>query len=124
MQWEPVWRLSRPLGGHFPVTAGEGPRHSHDKVPGALSMHVAPPAIRIIVVPTEVIVLLGLHNPPHTWTSMVGPFLPGFTISPCVDSICAIGLIRWPMSILQDSPEVYVTYMHFAYLHISCLSLT
>jgi hypothetical protein len=31
----------------------------------ALSMHVAPPAIRIVVVPAGVIVLLGLHNPPR-----------------------------------------------------------
>jgi hypothetical protein len=29
MQWDPVWRLCRTLGGHFPVMAGEGPRHSH-----------------------------------------------------------------------------------------------
>jgi hypothetical protein len=29
----------------------------------ALSIHVAPPAIRIIVVPEGVIVLLGLYNP-------------------------------------------------------------
>jgi hypothetical protein len=29
MQWDPVWRLCRPLGGHFPVTVGEGPRHRH-----------------------------------------------------------------------------------------------
>jgi hypothetical protein len=34
-----------------------------DVVSEALSMHVAPPAIRIVVAPTGVIVLLGLHNP-------------------------------------------------------------
>jgi hypothetical protein len=29
MQWDPVWRLYRPLNDLFPVTMGEGPRHSH-----------------------------------------------------------------------------------------------
>jgi hypothetical protein len=32
----------------------------------ALSMHMAPPAIQIVVVPAGVIVLLGLPNPPHS----------------------------------------------------------
>jgi hypothetical protein len=50
-------------------------------------MHVVPPAIRIVVVLGGVIVLLGLHNPPHNWTDMVGPRLPGFTIAPYVDSL-------------------------------------
>jgi hypothetical protein len=50
-------------------------------------MHVAPPAIRIVVVPTGVTVLLGLRNPPYSWTGTVGPSLPGFTIAPCVDSL-------------------------------------
>jgi hypothetical protein len=36
-------------------------------------MHVAPPAIRTIVVPTGVTIPLGLHNSPHSWTGMVGP---------------------------------------------------
>jgi hypothetical protein len=44
-------------------------------------MHAAPTAIQIVVVPTEVIVLLGLRNPPRSWTSMVGPSLPSFTIA-------------------------------------------
>jgi hypothetical protein len=52
---------------------------------GALSMHAAPPIIQIIVVPTGVTVLLGLRNPPRSWTGMVGPSLPGFTIAPCVN---------------------------------------
>jgi hypothetical protein len=26
-------------------------------------------------------------NPPHSWTDTVGPYLPGFTMAPCVDSI-------------------------------------
>jgi ABC-type antimicrobial peptide transport system permease subunit len=56
-----------------------------DEVSEALSMHVASPAIWIVV--AGVIVLLGLHNPPPRWTSMVGPSLPGFTIVPCVDSL-------------------------------------
>jgi hypothetical protein len=63
-------------------------------------MHVAPPAIRIIMVPAEVTVLLGLHNLPHSWTGTVGPSLPGFTIAPFVDSLLCYRLIRRPKSIL------------------------
>jgi hypothetical protein len=50
-------------------------------------MHMAPPAIRIILVPVGVTVLLGLRNPPHSWISMVDPSLPGFIIAHCVDSL-------------------------------------
>jgi hypothetical protein len=50
-------------------------------------MHAAPSAIRIVVVPVGVIILLGLRNPPRSWTSMVGPSLPGITIAPGVDSM-------------------------------------
>jgi hypothetical protein len=69
-------------------------------------MHVAPPAIRIVVVPTGVIVMLGLCNPPCSWTGMVGPSLPSFTIAPCVDSLLRYRLIRQPKSIPQDSPKI------------------
>jgi hypothetical protein len=75
-------------------------------------MHVVPSAIRIVVVPAGVTVLLGLYNPPPSWTSMVGPSLPGLTIAPCVDSLLCYRLIRRPKSILQDSPKIYGTYMH------------
>jgi hypothetical protein len=37
-----------------------------DEVSEALSMHVAPPAIWIVVVPIGVTVLLMLHNPPRS----------------------------------------------------------
>jgi hypothetical protein len=37
-----------------------------DVVSEALSMHVALPAIWIVVVPAEVIVMLGLRNPPRS----------------------------------------------------------
>jgi hypothetical protein len=57
-----------------------------DVVPEAFSMHVVPPAIWTIVVPVGVTVLLGLRNPPCSWTDVVGPFLPDITIAPCVDS--------------------------------------
>jgi hypothetical protein len=57
-------------------------------------MRVAPPAIRIVVVPTGVIVLVGLHNPPHNWTSTVGPSLLGFTIAPCVDSLLCYRIVQ------------------------------
>jgi hypothetical protein len=58
-----------------------------DEVSGELSMHAAPPAIRIVVVPVGVRVLLGLRNPPRSWTGTVGPSLASFTIAPCVDSL-------------------------------------
>jgi hypothetical protein len=35
-----------------------------DEVLEALSVHMGPPAIRIVVVSAGVTVLLGLHNPP------------------------------------------------------------
>jgi hypothetical protein len=50
-------------------------------------MHVVPLAIWIVVVPTGVTVLLGLRNPPRSWTGIVGPSLPDFTIVSCVDSL-------------------------------------
>jgi hypothetical protein len=69
-------------------------------------MHVAPLTIHIVVVPVGVIVLLGLHNPPRSWTGMVGPSLPGFTIAPYVDSLLCYRLIGRPNSIIQDSPKI------------------
>jgi hypothetical protein len=77
-----------------------------DKVSEALSMHVAPPAIWIVVVPAGVTVLLELRNPPHSWTGMVDPSLPGLTIVSCVDSLPCYRLIRRPKSILQYSPKI------------------
>jgi hypothetical protein len=71
----------------------EGPRHS-------------PRPYGLFVVPAGVTILLGLHNPPRSWTSTVGPSLPGFTIASCVDSLVCYRSIRRPKSILQDSPEV------------------
>jgi hypothetical protein len=50
-------------------------------------MHAVPPAIWIVVVPVGVTVLFGLRNPPRRWTGMVGPFLRGFAIANCVDSL-------------------------------------
>jgi hypothetical protein len=63
-------------------------------------MHVVPPAIQIVVVPTGVTVLLGLSNPPRSWADMVGPSLPGLIIAPSVDSFLCYRLIRRPKSIL------------------------
>jgi hypothetical protein len=77
-----------------------------DEVPQALSMHVAPPAIWIIVVLAGVTSLLCLRNPPRSWIGTVGPSLLGFNIAPCVDSLLCYKLIRWPTSILQDSPKI------------------
>jgi hypothetical protein len=69
-------------------------------------MHVAPSAIRIVVVPVGVTVLLLLRNPPHSWTGMVGPSLHGFTIAPCMDSLLCYSLIIRPKSILQDNLKI------------------
>jgi hypothetical protein len=69
-------------------------------------MHAVLPAIRTVVVPVGVTVLLGLCNPPCSWTGLVGPSLPNFTIAPCVDSLLCYRLIRRPRSILEDSPDV------------------
>jgi hypothetical protein len=77
-----------------------------DEVLEALSMHVAPSAIRIVVVPVGVTIMLGLCNPPHSWIGTVGPSLPSFTIAPCVVSLLCYRLIRWPNSIIQDSPKI------------------
>jgi hypothetical protein len=76
-------------------------------------MHVAPPAIWTVVVPVGVTILLGLHNPPRSWTGTVGPSLPDFTIAPCVDSLLCYRLIRQPKSILQESRSLgYVNAFH------------
>jgi hypothetical protein len=60
----------------------------------------------LFVVPAGVTDLLGLHNPPCSWTGTVGTSLPGFTIAPCVDSLLCYRSIMWPKSILQDSRKV------------------
>jgi hypothetical protein len=77
-----------------------------DVVSEALSVHVASPAIRNVMVPAGVIVLLGLCNPPRNWNSTVGPSLPHFTIAPCVHSLLCYRLIKQPKSILEDNPKI------------------
>jgi hypothetical protein len=57
-------------------------------------MHVAPLTIRIVVVPAEVTVLLGLRSPPRSWTGAVGPCLAGFSIAPCVDSLLCYRIVQ------------------------------
>jgi hypothetical protein len=57
-------------------------------------MHVALSAIRIVVVPTVVIVLLGHRNPPRSWIGMVGLSLPSFTIAPCVDFLLCYRIVQ------------------------------
>jgi hypothetical protein len=74
--------------------------------PKALSVHVAPPAIWIVVVPAGVTVMLELHNSLRSWTGMVGPSLPDLTLGACVDSLLCYRLIRRPKSILQGSPKI------------------
>jgi hypothetical protein len=107
MRWDPVWRLYRPLRGlPCDVRQQKVLDIAIDKVLGALSMHAVPLAIWTVVVPAGVTVLLGLHNSPLSWTGMVDPSLPDFTIAPCVDSLLRYRSIKRPKSILQDSPEV------------------
>jgi hypothetical protein len=69
-------------------------------------MHVVPQDIRIVVAPAGVTVLLGLRNPPRSWTGTMGPSLPSLTIAPCVNSMLCYRLIRWPKSIFEDSPKI------------------
>jgi hypothetical protein len=69
-------------------------------------MHVASPIIWIIVVPVGLTIMLGLCNPLHSWTGTVGPSLLDLTIAACVDSLLFYRLIKWPKSILQDSPKI------------------
>jgi hypothetical protein len=106
MQWDPVWRLYKPLRGLFPLTAVEGPRHSHQRGVGGIVYARGTPSYTDCCGTARVTVLLGNRNPPRSWTGTVGPSLPGFTIALVWTPCCAIGLIRWPKSILQDSPEL------------------
>jgi hypothetical protein len=107
MQWDLVWQLYTPLRGlPCDVRQRKVLDIDIDEVSGALSMHAVPPAIRTVVVPAGVTVLLGLPNPPCSWTDMVGPSLSDFAIAPCVDSLLCYRSIRRPKPILQDSPEV------------------
>jgi hypothetical protein len=53
--------------------------------------HAVPLTIWTVVVPIGVTVLLGLHNPPCSWTGTVGPSLPDFTIALVWIPCCAIG---------------------------------
>jgi hypothetical protein len=57
-------------------------------------MHVVPPAIRIVVVPARVTILLGFVNQPRSYTGTMGPSLPGFTIAPCVDSLLCYRIVQ------------------------------
>jgi hypothetical protein len=63
-------------------------------------MHVVLPATQIVVIPEGVTVLLGLCNPPLSWTGTVDFSLLGLTIAPCVNSLLCYRLIRRPKSIL------------------------
>jgi hypothetical protein len=88
-----------------------------NEVSEALSMHVAPLAIWIVVVPAGETVLLGLCNPPRSWTCTMGPSLPGLTIDPCGYSLLCYRLIRQPKSIHQDSPKIWALLAPLLGLH-------
>jgi hypothetical protein len=47
-----------------------------DEVSEAVSVHMVPSAIQIVVIPAGVTILLLLHNPPRSWTGTVGPPYP------------------------------------------------
>jgi hypothetical protein len=68
--------------------------NSVNVVSKALSMQVVHPAIQIVVVPVGLTVMLGLCIPPCSWTSTVGPSLPGFTIASCVDSLLCYRIVQ------------------------------
>jgi hypothetical protein len=88
-----------------------------DDVSEALHLHMAPPAIQIVVIPAGVIVLLGLRNPPHSWIGTVGPSLLGFTIAPCVDSLPCYRLIRWPRSVTPRFMETRIKSLKLQLCH-------
>jgi hypothetical protein len=69
------------------MMAEEGPRDSHRRGVRGIVYARGALAIRIIVAPEGVTVLLALHNPPHSWTDTMGPSLLGFTITLSVDSL-------------------------------------
>jgi hypothetical protein len=85
-------------------------------------MHVVPSAIRIVVVPIGGTILLGLCNPLRSWTSMVGPSLPGFTIAPCVISSLCYRIVQavyiYPSRQSQSLQYVFA----FIHLYLSCLA--
>jgi hypothetical protein len=69
-------------------------------------MHAVPPTIWIVVVPAGVTTLLGfvIHHVVGLvrWVPLYLASLQPLVWIPC----CAIGLIKRPKSVLQDSPEV------------------
>jgi hypothetical protein len=79
-----------------------------------------PPVIHIILVPAGVTVLLGLHNPPCSWTGTVGPSLPGFTIAPCVDSLLCYRIDQVDFKIVLKS-KVLICILHIYILVVSLL---
>jgi hypothetical protein len=81
------WRLTALIGWKILDNAV-------DELSEALSIRVASLAIWIVVVPTWVTVLLGLHNPPRSWIGTVSPSLPSFTIAPCVDSLLCYRIVQ------------------------------
>jgi hypothetical protein len=76
MQWDPVWRLHKPLGGYFPVTARDGLRHSHQRGLEGIVYARGAPGHTDCCDTAGVTIMLGLRNPPRSWTGMVGPSLP------------------------------------------------
>jgi hypothetical protein len=98
---ESRWRLNH-MASRPPL--GELPTWSYNS--GHCLCSRCPRSYGLFVVPTWVTILLGLRYPPRSWTDTVGPSLPGFTITPCVDSLLCYRSIRRPKSILPDGPEV------------------
>jgi hypothetical protein len=91
-----------------------------DEVSEALSMHVAPSAIQIVMVPVGVTILLGLHNPPRSWISTVGPSLPGFTIAPCVEFLLCYRIVQ-AAEVYYSRQSQSLRYVYaFIHLHLSC----
>jgi hypothetical protein len=76
------------------MKTGEGPRQNHRRGVGGIVYTRGASAIWIVVVPAGVTVLLGLLNPPHSWTGTMSPSLPDFTIAPCVDSLLCYRIVQ------------------------------
>jgi hypothetical protein len=123
MQWDPVWQLYKPIGGlPYDVRQRKVLDIAIDKVLGALSMHTAPQSIRAVVVSVGVTILLGLHNPPHSWTGTMGPSLPAFTMPLVLIPCCVVGQLGGLSLSFKIVPKSKVR-ICISYIYILVVSL-
>jgi hypothetical protein len=87
-----VWQLLFNISEFDYLDWVEGPRLCNRwGVTGIVYASGATSHIECCVVPAGVTVLLGLHNPPSSWTSTWTPPMSRGTIAPCVDFLLRYG---------------------------------